>query len=183
MRSMFASAAALIAAALAQAPNDACALPPKEVPVSPSAFRITSPAFAQGEPIPDRHAYRKQNLSPPLDITGVPPKAKCLALIVDDPDAPVGTWVHWLLADIGPTIKSIPEGSTPPSAVRGKNDFGTLNWGGPAPPSGTHRYFFRLYALDAELHLKEGFSRAELDAAMKGHIIATAEVMGIYAAR
>ncbi|HPA17305.1 MAG TPA: YbhB/YbcL family Raf kinase inhibitor-like protein [Verrucomicrobiae bacterium] len=146
-------------------------------------FRITSTAFAQGAPIPDRHAYRKQNLSPPLEIAGLPANAKCLALIVDDPDAPVGTWVHWLLANIAPAIKSIPEGTTPPSAIRGKNDFGTLNWGGPAPPSGTHRYFFRIYALDAQLQLKEGFSRKDLDAAMKGHVLATAELMGTYAAR
>lgn len=151
--------------------------------MNPAEFKITSPAFAQGAPIPDRHAYRKQNLSPPLEISGVPAGAKCLALVVDDPDAPVGTWVHWLLANVAQTIKSIPEGTTPPSAIRGKNDFGTLNWGGPAPPSGTHRYFFRLYALDIALSLKEGFARKDLDAAMKGHVLATAETMGTYASK
>ncbi len=151
--------------------------------MNPSSFRITSAAFAEGTPIPDRHAYRRQNLSPPLEISGVPAKAKCLALIVDDPDAPVGTWVHWLLANIAASVKSIPEGATPPSATRGKNDFGTLNWGGPAPPSGTHRYYFRLYALDALLPLSDGFSRKDLEAAMKGHVVGTTETMGTYAAR
>lgn len=154
--------------------------PSKETPMS---FSITSAAFAQGKPIPDRQAYRKQNLSPPLEISGIPAGAKCLALVVDDPDAPAGTWVHWLLANIAASLQSIPEGTTPPSAIRGKNDFGTLNWGGPAPPSGTHRYFFRLYALDTALPLKEGYSRKDLDAAMKGHVVAAAETMGTYAAR
>ncbi len=157
--------------------------PRQEKPVSPDALRITSSAFAEGKPIPDRHAYRRQNLSPPLEISGIPSGTKSLALIVDDPDAPVGTWVHWLLANISPSIHAIPEATTPPSATRGKNDFGTLNWGGPAPPSGTHRYFFRLHALDAPLPLKEGFSRKDLDAAMKGHVLASAETMGTYAAK
>ncbi len=155
----------------------------QEKPMSQNVFRIASSAFAEGKPIPDRHAYRKQNLSPPLEITGIPAGAKSLALIVDDPDAPVGTWVHWLLANVSPSIHTIPEATTPPSATRGKNDFGTLNWGGPAPPSGTHRYFFRLYALDAPLPLKEGFSRKDLDAAMTGHVLAAAETMGTYAAK
>lgn len=151
--------------------------------MSTAKFTIASPAFAEGAPVPDRHAYRKQNLSPALEFKGAPAGSKALALIADDPDAPVGTWVHWLVCNIAPGVCSIPEATTPPSAVRGKNDFGTLNWGGPAPPSGTHRYYFRLYALDAVLPLKEGFSRKELDAAMKGHVLATAETMGTYAAK
>jgi Raf kinase inhibitor-like YbhB/YbcL family protein len=151
--------------------------------MSTKGFHIKSAVFAEGAPIPDRHAYRRQNLNPPLEIAGVPVGSKAMALIVDDPDAPVGTWVHWLLANIGPGVSAIPEGTTPPSAVRGKNDFGTLNWGGPAPPSGTHRYFFRLFALDAVLPLKEGYSRKELEAVMEGHVLATAETMGTYAAR
>lgn len=146
-------------------------------------FRIVSPAFAEGAPIPARYAYRAENLSPPLAIQGVPAAARALALIVDDPDAPSGTWVHWLLANLSPDLAAIAEGKTPEGAVVGRNDFGDVAWGGPAPPSGTHRYFFRLVALDAKLALKPGFTRAQLEGAMKGHILRSAQAMGTFAAR
>jgi Raf kinase inhibitor-like YbhB/YbcL family protein len=146
-------------------------------------FRIASPAFAEGAPIPSRHAYRAENLSPALSIEGVPAGAKSLALIVDDPDAPAGTWVHWLVANLPPGAAAIPEGKLPEGAVAGKNDFGTVAWGGPAPPSGTHRYYFRLVALDAKLDLKPGFTRAQLEGAMKGHVLRSAQAMGTYSAR
>lgn len=146
-------------------------------------LRISSPAFADGQSIPARHAYRAENFSPPLEIAGVPPGAKSLALIVDDPDAPVGTWVHWLLANLPPETAAMAEGKVPEGAIVGKNDFGAAAWGGPAPPSGTHRYFFRLVALDAKLDLKPGFTRAQLEGAMKGHVLRSAQTMGTYAAR
>lgn len=159
----------------------ALAAPAQEKPMPD--FRISSPTFAEGQPIPAKHAYRAENLSPALNISGVPAGAKSLALIVDDPDAPVGTWVHWLLANLAPDRAEIPEGKAPDGAVAGKNSFGTTVWGGPAPPSGTHRYFFRLVALDAKLDLKPGFTRAQLEGAMKGHILRSAQTVGTFSAR
>jgi len=146
-------------------------------------FRVVSPAFAEGAPIPVRHAYHAENLSPPLAIRGVPAAARALALIVDDPDASSVAWVHWLLANLSPDIALIAEGKPPESAIVGRNDFGAAAWGGPAPPSGTHRYFFRLIALDAKLDLKPGFTRAQLEGAMKGHILRSAQTMGTFSAR
>lgn len=130
--------------------------------------------------IPARFAADGANVNPPLAIAGVPAKAKSLVLIVDDPDAPGGTWNHWLLWNIATDTASIEEDSVPAGAIAGKNGFGRTVYLGPAPPSGTHRYFFRLLALDTHLDLKPGSDRAQLDLAMKGHIIATAELMGRY---
>jgi hypothetical protein len=114
-----------------------------------------------------------------LEIGDVPPGAKSLALIVDDPDAPSGLFTHWIIWNISPQTNNIGEGSAP-SGVQGTNDFGKSGYGGPCPPSGTHRYYFKIFALDRDLDLTAGAKRAQLDAAMKGHIVAHGQLMGHY---
>jgi Raf kinase inhibitor-like YbhB/YbcL family protein len=141
---------------------------------------LSSPAFPNNGMIPSKFTCDGADASPPLAIANVPESAKALVLIVDDPDAPVGTWVHWVVWNIGAGMKEIPENSVPPGAIQGKNDFGKEGYGGPCPPSGTHRYFFRLYALDAMLPLKPGASRARVEGAMKGRVLAQAELIGLY---
>ena len=140
-------------------------------------MNITSPAFNHNETIPAKYTCQGEDLNPALKISGVPAAAKSLALIVDDPDAPMGTWVHWVVFNI-PVVGEIKENSIP--GVEGYNDFRRNHWGGPCPPSGTHRYFFKLYALDAPLDLKEGIKKQQLEKAMQGHILAEAQLMGLY---
>jgi Raf kinase inhibitor-like YbhB/YbcL family protein len=142
-------------------------------------MKITSPAFQAGGNIPSKFACDGANTSPPLKIENIAAEAKSLVLIVDDPDAPVGLFTHWLAWNIDPKTTEIAEGSAP-HGVSGKNDFGKSGYGGPCPPSGTHRYFFKIFALDRQLDLPAGARRRELDAAMKGHIIAQGELMGRY---
>jgi hypothetical protein len=149
-------------------------------------LNLTTPAFAEGQPIPGRHAYDRQNLSPALQWSGVPPAAKSLALICDDPDAPMGTWVHWVIYDLPPATTGLAEG-VPQSpelangAKQGVNDYKRTGYGGPQPPPGKpHRYFFKLYALDVLLNLKPGLSKKELLKAMDGHILAEGQLMGTY---
>lgn len=159
--------------------------PKPEQQVSPTTpaltmLSITSQAFAEGGAIPQRYTCDGVDVNPPLTITNVPPQAKSLVLIVDDPDAPVGTWNHWLVWSLDPQTTEVRENSVPASAVLGTNDFGKLDWGGPCPPSGTHRYVFRLFALDTSLTLPAGVKRAELEQAMAGHILDTGELMGRY---
>ncbi len=146
-------------------------------------MRITSPAFSEGESIPQQFSRDDADKSPPLFIEGVPEKAKSLVLIMDDPDAPNGTFNHWLLFNISPTIKEIHEDGAPVMATQGRNDWGEIGYGGPQPPSGEHRYFFRLYALDTVLSLARGAKRPELEAAIEGHILEEAELMGRFASR
>jgi Raf kinase inhibitor-like YbhB/YbcL family protein len=151
---------------------------------------ILSTAFASGRPIPRRHTGDGEDLSPPLAWTGVPPSARELVLIVDDPDAPTSEpWVHWIIYKIPVATESLAEGVPPvpkpifPSgAVQGKNSWKTAGYRGPAPPKGhgTHRYFFKLYALDAALNLHEGMDKPGLLKAMAGHIVAEGELMGTY---
>jgi len=147
-----------------------------------NSFSISAPAFAPGRPMPARYAHALQNISPELRIENIPPKTRSLALIVDDPDAPVGLWTHWLVWNLPPDTTSLPEGGLPPQAVEGKNSNGHVRYDGPAPPAGTgtHRYFFHLYALDAVLSLTAGGNRAALLAAMKGHVIGQAQTFGTY---
>ena len=156
---------------------------PKGVPV----MQLSSTAFKEGEAIPASHGNEDQNLSPPLRWTDVPTEAKSLALICDDPDAPRGTWVHWVLFNIPPETRelaSAPAGKVDvPGAIQGKNDFKKLGYGGPAPPSGTHRYYFKLYALDKLLDLKEGATKDELAKAMKDHIVGQGQLMGKFSAK
>jgi Raf kinase inhibitor-like YbhB/YbcL family protein len=141
--------------------------------------KITSPAFQTGGNIPKQFTCDGADTNPPLHIEGAPPEAKNLALIVDDPDAPGGLFTHWIVWNIDPKTTTIGEGSVP-SGVQGKNDFGKSGYGGPCPPPGTHRYFFKIFALDRQLDLPAGSKRAQLDAAMKGHVIAQGELMGRY---
>jgi Raf kinase inhibitor-like YbhB/YbcL family protein len=146
-------------------------------------MKITSPSFQEGGSIPEKFSKNGQNVSPELRIEGVPAQAMSLALIVDDPDAPVGLFTHWLVWNIDPKITQIAEDRAPSGAVHGKNDFGEIGYGGPQPPSGTHRYYFKVFALDRRLDLKPGAKRREVDAAIKGHVIGQGELMGRYSTR
>jgi Raf kinase inhibitor-like YbhB/YbcL family protein len=149
-------------------------------------FAVTSPSFENGGSIPKKFTCDGADVSPELQLAAPPPGTQSLALIADDPDAPVGTWVHWVLFDLPPETKALPEGvakvDQPPTGGRqGRNDFRKVGYGGPCPPPGKpHRYFFRVYALDAKVSLKPGASRQELDHAMRGHILGTGELMGKY---
>ena len=145
--------------------------------------KISSPAFATSESIPAKHAYRGQNISPELRIGNVPANARSLVLIIDDPDSPSGLWTHWLVWNLPAQTTSLPEGELPPNAVEGKNSFGHVHYDGPAPHSGTHRYFFHLYALDIALSLSPGSDREALLAAMEGHVVGTGETFGVYTAQ
>jgi Raf kinase inhibitor-like YbhB/YbcL family protein len=145
-------------------------------------FIISAPAFALGKPIPARYAHKGQNISPELRIENVPSNALSLVLIVDDPDAPMGLWTHWLVWNLPPDTTDIPEGKLPSAAREGKNSSGHVHYDGPAPPSGTHRYFFHLYALDTTLSLPTGSSRVALEQAMNGHVVGTGETFGVYSA-
>jgi Raf kinase inhibitor-like YbhB/YbcL family protein len=143
-------------------------------------MKITSSAFHEGGSIPSKFTCDGSDTSPPLQITGVPSEAKSLVLIADDPDAPGGLFTHWLVWNIPPQTNSIAEGSAPKGA-QGANDFGKSGYRGPCPPPGTHRYSFKVFALDRELDLRSGAKRGQLDGAMKGHIIAQGELVGRYA--
>ncbi|MBU0507708.1 YbhB/YbcL family Raf kinase inhibitor-like protein [bacterium] len=151
------------------------------------ALVIASDVFQNGAAIPKKFTCDGQDKSPPLKWSGVPENAKSLALICDDPDAPMGTWTHWVLWNMPPSTPSLPEGVPPdsilPGGIRqGLNSWPKSGYGGPCPPPGKpHRYLFTLFVLDAELELPVGANKAGLEAAMKGHILAQAEVMGTYA--
>jgi Raf kinase inhibitor-like YbhB/YbcL family protein len=140
-------------------------------------MKLTSPEFGNNEFIPEKFSCQGADINPTLVIDDIPKDAKSLALIVDDPDAPGMTWVHWVVYDI-PVTSEIDENSIP--GKQGFNDFGRTTYGGPCPPSGTHRYFFKLYALDAELNLKEGVGKEDLEKAMRGRILDQAELIGLY---
>ncbi len=140
-------------------------------------MKITSPEFKHNESIPKKFTCQGQDINPALDIEDVPENAQSLALIVDDPDAPMGTWVHWVVFDI-PVISRIEEDSIP--GKQGINDFRRKDYGGPCPPSGTHRYFFKIYALDTKLNLAEGIDKEALEKAIQPHILDKAELIGLY---
>lgn len=140
-------------------------------------IKLSSPAFNAGDRIPATYTCDGENISPAIEIGALPQGTVSLVLIVDDPDAPAGTWTHWLMWDIPPHT-SIPENSVP--GILGRNDFNQTSYGGPCPPLGTHRYFFRIYALDCKLHLPEGSTKAEVIEAMQNHLIASGELMGVY---
>ncbi|MFQ5722200.1 MAG: YbhB/YbcL family Raf kinase inhibitor-like protein, partial [Candidatus Aminicenantales bacterium] len=137
-------------------------------------------AFEEAGMIPKQYTCDGEDISPPLSWTSVPEGTKSLALICDDPDAPMGTWVHWLVWNIGPSITSIGENSVPERAVQGMNSFGKQPYGGPCPPSGTHHYHFKLYALDTKLELDSSSEKRALELAMEGHILDQAELIGLY---
>lgn len=150
------------------------------------AFRLTSPAFSDGQPLPAVYTADGADVSPPLRWTGVPKGTLSLALVVDDPDAPAGTWTHWLIYDIAPATPMLPEavgttGSLPDGAHQGVNDFHKIGYGGPSPPPGPpHRYRFTLFALDTKVGLPEGGTREALFKAMEGHVLARAVLTGTY---
>ncbi|MFB6121384.1 MAG: YbhB/YbcL family Raf kinase inhibitor-like protein, partial [Halobacteriaceae archaeon] len=147
-------------------------------------LELTSPAFDDGEPIPERHGYTEADVNPPLSIDGVPDDAESLALVVDDPDArePAGkVWDHWVVWNMDPDTTEMPEDWAAASAVEGENDYGERGYGGPNPPDREHTYRFRLYALDTELDLPPGASKADLEDAMAGHVVAEASLTGTYA--
>jgi Raf kinase inhibitor-like YbhB/YbcL family protein len=141
---------------------------------------IGSPAFADGQPIPPKFTADGANLSPALAIANPPPGTACYALIVDDPDAPMGTWVHWVAWNIPSGATTIPEGRLPAGSVEGRNSWGRTGYGGPSPPSGTHRYHFKLYALDRTLELPRTADKAALIDAMEGRVLARAQLTGTY---
>jgi hypothetical protein len=147
---------------------------------SEMAIQVTSSAFKEGEAIPQKFTCDGENVSPELSWTGIPQGAKSLAVIADDPDAPVGDWVHWVLLDLPTDTTGLPEGVTG-LGVAGMNDFRKLGYGGPCPPKGKpHRYYFKVYALDAALGLNTGATKAQAEAAMKGHVLAQGQIMGRY---
>jgi Raf kinase inhibitor-like YbhB/YbcL family protein len=148
-------------------------------------IKIQSAAFKHMQPIPSRYTCDGADVSPPLSWSNVPAAAKSLVLISDDPDAPAGTWVHWVAYDLPPANESLPENvpkcdTVPGGGKQGTTDFGRVGWGGPCPPGGTHRYFFKIYALDIMLDLPAGKTKAEIEKAMKDHILAKGELAGTY---
>ncbi len=142
---------------------------------------LLSPAFENGGMIPKKYTCDGGNINPELRIEDIPETAKSLALIVDDPDAPRGTFTHWLMWNIDPRTTVIKEESVSPGATEGKNGRGNPGYTGPCPPSGMHHYHFKLYALDATLNLPPGTSKTDLEAAINTHLIASAELIGLYA--
>lgn len=147
--------------------------------INNSPMQLSSRAFENNSPIPSKYTCDGENISPPLAWNLLPAGTKSLALVVDDPDAPNGDWVHWTLWDIVDT-GLIEEGTAPPHAIQGLTSFNTLGYGGPCPPSGTHHYHFKLYALDTVLGLYPAKTKKDLEAAMQGHILDQAELVGLY---
>jgi Raf kinase inhibitor-like YbhB/YbcL family protein len=148
-------------------------------------IQITSTAFDEGGLIPPQYTCDGDDISPPLAWTSIPEGTQSLALICDDPDAPMGTWVHWVLYNLPADVADLPERvpttkTLKNGAQQGKNDFGKIGYGGPCPPDGTHRYYFKLYALDTVLDAKPGLTKKALLKAMQGHIVAEGQLMGTY---
>jgi hypothetical protein len=153
-----------------------------------AALRLESTAFGNGRAIPAKHTADGADVSPALSWCGAPPATRSFALVCEDPDAPRGNWVHWVVYDIPAAVDGLPEGVAPTPTLaaggaQGKNDFGKIGWGGPAPPSGTHRYFFRLYASDRTLGLPPGATAAEVRRAIEERVVARGELMGTYSRR
>ena len=149
------------------------------------AFEIKSSAFNNGSAIPSKYTCDGQDVSPPLNWSGAPSGTKSFALIADDPDAPVGTWVHWVAWNIPATAAGLKEALEKNAALtdgtrQGLSDFKRAGYGGPCPPSGTHRYMFKLYALDTVIDLDQTTTKAKLETAMKGHVLAQTTLMGTY---
>jgi Raf kinase inhibitor-like YbhB/YbcL family protein len=150
------------------------------------SLELTSTAFENGQQIPIRYTGDGEDVSPPLAWSGAPQGTQSFAIICDDPDAPQGTWTHWVAFNLSPSLHMLPEGvpthvTLPDGASQGTNDFGRSGYGGPAPPPGKpHRYFFRLYAVDEILPIRAGASKSQLLSALKGHTLAEAKLMGMY---
>lgn len=174
----------LFALTLATCSNDDAAETSHEEGTAMS-IQLTSSAFGHEKPIPARYTCQGDDTSPDLAWTGTPAGTQAFALIMDDPDAPRGTWVHWVIVNLPAGVTSLAEGiesddDLPGGAVHGKNSWGRSDYGGPCPPSGTHRYFFKLYTLDAALDLSPGASKEQALKAMEGHILAEGQLMGTY---
>lgn len=152
---------------------------PKNSGTISSSMQITSPAFENNGSIPSVYTCDGADANPPLALSSIPQNAKSLVLILDDPDAPGGTWDHWIVFNIPPTVKEIQENSTP-QGVEGMTSWGRPGYGGPCPPSGTHHYHVKLYALDTMLSLTRFATKADVEAAMKDHILAQSELVGLY---
>lgn len=149
------------------------------------SMHLETPVFGNNEAIPKKYSCDGENISPPLEWSNVPDSAKSIVLIVDDPDAPIGTFVHWVCYDIPVSVKGLGEAvpqqdSLPQGGFQGKNDFNKNGYGGPCPPGGTHRYFFKLYALDTALGLSSGKTKDDIETAMEGHVLSTAQLIGTY---
>ena len=148
-------------------------------------LKIASPLFEHNQQIPQKYGCKNQAPNPPITIEGAPPETKSLALVMDDPDAPAGTWVHWVLFNIPASSRGLPEAipseaTLSDGSMHGRNSGGNPGYNGPCPPSGTHRYFFKLYALDEMLGLSSGANKGELLKAMQGHVLAQGELMGTF---
>ena len=148
-------------------------------------IEVRSSAFGEGDRIPSDFTCGGADMSPPIEWSGVPAQAQSLAIIADDPDALAGDWVHWLIYDLPPSLTQLPAGISAEEKLsiggfQGRTDFGKLGYQGPCPPIGEHRYFFKVYALDAMLRLKPGVSKQVLSQAMQGHILAEGVLMGKY---
>ncbi|MBI2031029.1 MAG: YbhB/YbcL family Raf kinase inhibitor-like protein [Candidatus Levybacteria bacterium] len=143
-------------------------------------MKIASPAFLNNAKIPSEYTCDDENISPPLQFIDVPRDTQSLVLIVDDPDAPAKTWVHWVVYNIDRGVQDVRENSIPKGGILGMTDFGRPGWGGPCPPSGSHRYFFKLYALDRILDLPEGMTKQQLLEKMSDHVLEQAQLIGIY---
>jgi Raf kinase inhibitor-like YbhB/YbcL family protein len=148
-------------------------------PMDDQTLLLRSPAFQNGQSIPSKYTCDGENISPPLAIENIPEKTVTLVLIMDDPDAPNSTWDHWVIFNIPKNTSRIGEGSTP-QGTGGKNTWGKTGYGGPCPPQGVHRYFFRVYALNSSLRLDENATKNDVLEAMKGHILASSELLGTY---
>lgn len=145
-----------------------------------SNMKITSSAFTHNSKIPAKYTCDGENINPPLKFVDVPNNTKSLVLIVDDPDAPSKTWLHWVVYNISPDVTEVEENSVPEDGIEGVTDFGKPGYGGPCPPSGTHRYFFKLYALDTILDLPQNATKQMVEEKMDEHIIEEAELIGLY---
>lgn len=143
-------------------------------------MELRSPDFEDKGTIPTRYTCDGADISPELEISGIPKEAKSLVLIVEDPDAPSGTWIHWTLWNIDPLVDHIPAGQAPRGAVEGVTDFGRPGYGGPCPPEGRHHYFFKLYALDTKLDLPSSMRAGDLGEAIEGHVVESCELVGLY---
>jgi len=143
-------------------------------------FNIKSKAFTNNGSIPEKYTCDGDDMSPPLSWTGVPVGTKSIVIIVDDPDADEKTWVHWVIYDLSPSVNSLQENALNINGKQGITDFGKTGYNGPCPPSGTHRYFFKIYALDVLLNLPSGKTKQYIEEAMKGHILAQSELVGTY---
>jgi Raf kinase inhibitor-like YbhB/YbcL family protein len=161
---------------------------PSPAAAQPASFQLTSRAFSNGESIPPAYTCDGEDISPPLQWGDPPQGAQSLALILDDPDAPAGIWVHWVLYNLPADARALPEGISPQAELpdggqHGQSSWQRLGYGGPCPPSGTHRYIFKLYALDTRLDVPTGASKSQVLRAMEGHILAQAELTGLYTKR